>query len=131
MDARLLITGARDPHDPAATGYASRLRELAAALRPLLKRAPLSKDTVSRLVRRLRDAFAAWLQRDLAAEALVYVYLDAIAVKVRCGGRVQSLPILVAVGVTAAGAKRLLALRLVGSESTAAWGNCTSRVARR
>jgi len=106
-------------------------RRLAAALRPLLKRAPLSKDTVSRLVRRLREAFAAWLHRDLAPEGLVYVYLDAIAVKVRCGGRVQSLPILVAVGITAAGEKRLLALHLVGSESTAAWETLVADLATR
>jgi len=106
-------------------------RRLAAALRPLLKRAPLSKDSVSRLVRRLRDAFTEWLQRDLREEALVYLYLDAIAVKVRCGGRVVSLPVLVAVGVTADGQKRLLALRLVGSESTAAWETLVADLARR
>ncbi len=106
-------------------------RRLAAALRPLLKRAPLSKDAVSRLVRRLREDFNAWLQRDLRPEGLVYLYLDAIGVKVRCGGRVQSLPVLVAVGVTAPGEKRLLALRLVGSESTAGWEALVADLARR
>lgn len=106
-------------------------RRRAGALRPLLKRAPLSKDAVSRLVRRLREAFDAWLQRDLAPAGLVYLYLDAIAVKVRCGGRVSSLPILVAVGLTVQGEKRLLALRLVGSESTAAWASCVADLAAR
>ncbi len=106
-------------------------RRVAAALRPLLKQAPLSKDAVSRLVRRLREAFAAWLQRDLRGAGLVYLYLDAIAVKVRCGGRVSSLPILVAVGITREGEKRLLALRLVGSESTAAWEALVADLAAR
>ena len=106
-------------------------RRLAAALRPLLKRAPLSKDAVSRLVRRLREDFNAWLQRDLRAEGLVYLSRDAIGVKVRCGGRVQSLPVPVAVGVTATGVKRLLALRLVGSESTVAWEALVTDLAHR
>jgi mannosylglucosylglycerate synthase len=32
LDARLLVTGAHDPHDPAASGYARSLRELAVGL---------------------------------------------------------------------------------------------------
>ncbi|MPZ87504.1 MAG: glycosyltransferase, partial [Nitriliruptorales bacterium] len=32
LDARLLVTGAHDPHDPAASGYARRLHELAVRL---------------------------------------------------------------------------------------------------
>ncbi|MBI4390342.1 MAG: transposase, partial [candidate division NC10 bacterium] len=67
------------------------------------------------------SARTSWRRRDLRGAGLVYLYLDAIAVKVRWGGRVSSLPILVAVGITREGEKRLLALRLVGSESTAAW----------
>jgi putative transposase len=41
---------------------------LRGALSPLLRRAPLSKDAVSRMVGRLRDEFTAWSTRDLAAE---------------------------------------------------------------
>lgn len=97
-------------------------RRMQRALQPLLKGAPLSKSAVSRVMRTLRESFEAWRTRPLADEPIAYLFLDAIAVKVRLDRRVQSVPILVALGVTAAGEKRLLALRLMGHESKAAWG---------
>jgi hypothetical protein len=45
---------------------------------------------------------------------VVYVYLDAIALRTRCAGKVGSTPVLAAVGVLADGTKQLLALELCG-----------------
>src|SRR2546426_9542796 len=56
-----------------------------------------------------------------AAERIVYLYLDAIYLKVRSGGKVVSLPVLVALGVRAGGEKVLLSLATAGAERTAAW----------
>ncbi len=96
-------------------------RRIRAALSPLLAQAPLSKSAVSRLVARLEEGYQAWQKRDLAAERIVYLYLDAIYLKVRSGGKVVSLPVLVALGVRAGGEKVLLSLATAGAERTAAW----------
>src|SRR2546422_320937 len=66
-------------------------RRIRAALSPLLRHAPLSKSAVSRLVARLEESYQSWQKRDLSAEEIVYLYLDAIYLKVRSGGRVVAL----------------------------------------
>jgi len=96
-------------------------RRIRAALSPLLTQAPLSKSAVSRLVARLEESYQRWQQRDLSEEKIVYLYLDAIYLKVRSGGKVGSLPVLVALGVKATGEKLLLALAMAGAERTTAW----------
>jgi len=60
-------------------------RRLRGALSPLLRGAPLSKDAVSRLVGQLRDEFATWSVRDLAAEEVCYLFLDGWYPRVRIG----------------------------------------------
>ena len=73
------------------------------------------------LASRLEESYEEWRQRDLAEEQIVYLYLDAIYPKVRSGGKVVSLPVLVALGVKATGEKILLALVLAGAETGTAW----------
>jgi hypothetical protein len=62
------------------------------------------------LVLRLEESYRSWQRRDLAEEKIVYLYLDAIYPKVRSGGRVVSLAVLVALGVRENGEKVLLRL---------------------
>jgi transposase-like protein len=100
------------------------MRRLRGALRPLLKAAPLSKSAVSRVVATLKASLEAWQIRPLADLDVVYLYLDAIALRVRSGGRVASLPVLGVVAVLADGQKQLLALELCGGESFEAWKGC-------
>src|SRR5438445_8943296 len=92
-------------------------RRIRGALEPLLTGAALSKSAVSRLVTRLEESYRTWQQRDLAEEKIVYLYLDAIYPKVRSGGKVVSLPVLVALGVGENGEKVLLSLMTTGAES--------------
>jgi len=92
-------------------------RRIRGALHPLLKAAPLSKSAVSRIVATLKDGLTAWTARSLAEVDLVYLYLDAVCVRVRSAGKVASVPVLTAVAVLADGRKELLALELCGSES--------------
>jgi transposase-like protein len=96
-------------------------RRIRGALEPLLTGAALSKSAVSRLVLRLEESYRRWQQRDLAEEHIVYLYLDAIYPKVRSGGRVASLPVLVALGVQENGEKLLVSLQTAGSESVVGW----------
>ncbi len=106
-------------------------RRIRGALAPLLKHAPLSKSTISRVLRSLREGFESWRQRSLAEDRIVYVLLDAIAVKVRIDRRVACLPVLVGMGVSETGDKVLLGLRLMGHESTAAWTTFVEDLAMR
>ena len=96
-------------------------RQVRGALRPLLREAPLSKSAVSRVVGSIRTDFDEWRKESLADLNVPYLYLDAIALRIRSGGKVTSLPVLAAVGVLADGTKRLLSLEACGSESSEAW----------
>jgi len=96
-------------------------RRIRGALQPLLKAAPLSKSAVSRIVATLKDGLTAWTTRALTDVDLVYLYLDAVCLRVRQAGKVTSVPVLTAVAVLADGRKELLALELCGSESGEAW----------
>ena len=109
----------------------SNTRRIKAALAPLLGASPLSKSAVSRIVQRLQGAFETWRTRDLGSEPMPYVFLDAIYPRVRCAGRVQALPVLVALGVTSSGDKVLLGLQTNGVETGAAWGELVSDLAAR
>ncbi len=99
----------------------SNTRRIRGALEPLLTGAALSKSAVSRLVLRLEESYRTWQGRDLTEEEIVYLYLDAIYPKVRSGGRVVSLPVLVALGVRENGEKVLLSLMTTGAESADGW----------
>ena len=96
-------------------------RKVRKALSPLWKGGPLSKSSVSRLAPKLRAPLDAFCERDLSQRRWIYVYLDAIALRVRLAGKVVSVPVMVALGVDTDGEKELLALSLRSSEGTAAW----------
>jgi putative transposase len=96
-------------------------RRLRGALAPLLRGAPISKDAVSRLVGRLREEFAGWAARDLAAEQVCYLFLDGWYPRVRIGRKRVRVPVLVTLGVCADGRRVVLDLRLAGQESEPAW----------
>ena len=97
-------------------------RRIRGALSPLLRGAPLSKSAISRIVGRLGALFTEWRQRSLNEEAVVFVYLDAMALRVRIANKVVSAPVLVALGVKADGQKVVLDLELLQSESSECWG---------
>jgi putative transposase len=96
-------------------------RRIAGAMRPLLKAAPLSKSAVSRVIGTLKSELATWEERSLATLDLAFLYLDAIALRVRLDKRVTSVPVLVALAVLADGQKQLVAMEMCGSESHEAW----------
>ncbi len=97
-------------------------RRIRGALSPLLRGAPLSKSAVSRIVGRLQALFTDWRQRSLKTESVIFVYLDAICLRVRIANKVVSAPVLVALAVKADGEKVVLDLELLQSESSECWG---------
>ncbi|MGH7393780.1 MAG: IS256 family transposase [Candidatus Rokuibacteriota bacterium] len=96
-------------------------RRIRGALSPLLRGSPLSKSAISRLVGRLETLFSQWRGRSLATEAVVFLYLDAIALRVRIANKVISVPVLVGLGVQEDGQKVILDLELLQSESSSCW----------
>lgn len=96
-------------------------RRIRGALSPLLRHAPLSKSAVSRVIVTLKAAFDEWKRRPLDGLDVAYIYLDAIALKIRSARKVVSMPILVAVAVLTNGEKQLLSLEACTSESKDAW----------
>jgi len=106
-------------------------RRVKQAIRPLLKNAPLSKSSVSRVIVSLQAYFEGWSQRDLSGEDIRYLYLDATFMPVKCGGTAERLPIMVAIGVRATGEKVLLSLAVMGVESAAAWGGFVANMVNR
>ena len=106
-------------------------RRVKQAIRPLLKDSPLSKSAVSRVIVQLQAYFESWRERDLSGEDIRYLYLDATFMPVRCGGKAERLPIMVAIGVRASGEKVLLSLAVMGGESAAAWGEFVGDLSNR
>ncbi|MBI2387224.1 MAG: IS256 family transposase [Elusimicrobia bacterium] len=106
-------------------------RRVKQAIRPLLKNSPLSKSSISRVIVQLQAYFENWSQRNLSREDIRYMYLDATFMPVRCGGKTERLPIMVAIGVRGTGEKVLLSLAVMGVESTAAWSGFVTDLADR
>jgi putative transposase len=81
----------------------------------------ISKSQVSRLCAELDAVVAAWRNRPLDAGPYAFVWLDALVVKVREGGRVGNTAALVATGVNADGYREILGLDIGAAEDGAAW----------
>ena len=81
----------------------------------------ISKSQVSRICAELDDAVAAWRSRPLDAGPYPFVWVDALAMKVREGGRVANTAVLVATAVNADGHRELLGLEVGAAETGASW----------
>jgi putative transposase len=91
----------------------------------------ISKSRVSEMAKDLDEAVAAFRNRPLDGGPHTYVWIDALALKVREAGRIQSCAALVATGVNAAGCREILGLDVVTSEDGAGWtAFCRGLVAR-
>ena len=81
----------------------------------------VSKDTVSRVWRKVKNDWEAWNARSLATEAIVRLILDGTVVRVRLDRKATSMSLLVVMGVREDGQKVLLAIKSMGGESSEAW----------
>lgn len=95
-------------------------RRVRRALAALFKGA-ISKDTVSRVWRKVQTDWEAWSRRSLAGEDIVRLILDGTVVRARLDRRASTISLLVVLGVRRDGQKVLLAVRNMGGESEAAW----------
>src|SRR5207237_9049061 len=81
----------------------------------------VSKDTVSRVWRKVKADWDAWNARSLAAEPIVRLILDGTVVRVRVDRKATSIVLLVVLGVRQDGQKVLLAVQNMGGETSQAW----------
>src|SRR5215207_2002573 len=81
----------------------------------------LSKSQVSRVCGELDELVAAWRNRPLDAGPYPFLWIDALSMKVREGGRVCNTAVLVATACNADGHRELLGLELGSAEDGASW----------
>ena len=81
----------------------------------------VSKDTVSRVWRKVKTDWDAWNARSLAEEPIVRLILDGTVVRVRLDRKATSIVLLVVLGVREDGQKVLLTVKNMGGESSEAW----------
>ena len=81
----------------------------------------ISKSQVSEMAKSLDGEVAAFHSRPLDAGPYPYLWLDALAVRVREGGRIVRCACVVATAVNADGYREILGLDTFTSEDEAAW----------
>jgi putative transposase len=95
-------------------------RDIEAALAEALgPEAALSRSTVSRICRVIREEFEAWRKRSLAGVDLDYLFLDASHFRMHPGAPAE--PVLAAWGIDTAGKPVFVGLAPAAVESTDAW----------
>jgi len=95
-------------------------RDFKRALKPLWGESGLSRSSISRANKALKEAFNNWRRRDLSLEEIVYLFLDGIYLGVRGNSRGKE-AVLVAHGITRDGKRVVLHLSLGVRESTESW----------
>src|ERR671913_1373895 len=80
----------------------------------------ISKSSVSKLCKDIDERVTGFLQRPLTGE-WPYLWLDATYLKVREGGRVVSVAVIVAVAVTTHGRREIVGLHIGPSEAEIFW----------
>jgi putative transposase len=83
-------------------------------------RGGLSRSSVSRANKALKEAFNNWRNRDLSGEEILYLFLDGIYLGVRGNSREKE-AVLIAHGINREGKRVVLHLSLGVRESTRSW----------
>jgi transposase-like protein len=81
---------------------------------------PVSASTVSRLVRQLDEDLARWRNRRLV-EPYPYLIVDARYERVRQNERIESLGVLVIIGVSGKGQRDIIGVTVANTESETSW----------
>jgi putative transposase len=86
--------------------------------------ARLSKSQVSEMAEHLDAQVEAFRSRPLDGGPYTFVWADALAIKVREGGRTVNVHALIAVGVSGDGQREVLGLEVASRTAPAGWGSC-------
>lgn len=81
----------------------------------------LSPTEVSNANKELIEAVESWRTRDLSTESITYLFVDGVTFDMRVCGHIESVPVLVAIGVTDTGHKLVLGFQAGDKESASNW----------
>ncbi len=81
----------------------------------------ISKSEVSRICKRLGEVVEKWRNRPLGASPYTFVWIDALVIKVREGGRIANTSVLVATAVNVEGQREILGVDIGSAEDGATW----------
>jgi putative transposase len=81
----------------------------------------ISPAEVSNANKELIDAVEKWRDRDLSDEPIKYIFMDGVCFDMRIDGSIEKVPVLVAIGVTGTGCKRVLGFQAGDKESAPTW----------
>jgi len=81
----------------------------------------ISKSEVSRLAQELDAVVAEFKERPLEGGPYRYLWIDALTQKVREGGRVVNVSVVIATALNAEGRREIVGFDIVTTEDTAAW----------
>ena len=90
----------------------------------------ISRSQVSRLCEEIDEKVKPFLGRPIEGD-WPYVWLDATYLKVRRGGRIVSVAVVIAIGVNGDGRREVLGLDICPSEAETFWGEFLRKLARR
>jgi putative transposase len=81
----------------------------------------ISPTEVSNAGRELISAAEEWRTRDLSEDSFKYLFMDGVCFDMRVDGSIESVPVLVVIGVTQKGCKQVLGLQRGDKESASTW----------
>ena len=95
-----------------------------------LEMSGISRSQVSRLCEEIDDKVKAFLDRPIEGE-WPYLWIDATYLKVRRGGRIVSVAVIIAVGVNTDGRREVLGMEIGTSEAEPIWTEFLRKLTRR
>jgi len=81
----------------------------------------ISAGEISNVNKELMEAAEKWRIRDLSEESIKYIFVDGVCFDMRIGKSIESVPVLVAIGVKNTGQKLVLGLQAGDKESASSW----------
>lgn len=93
-------------------------------------RVDISPDTISAITDAVLEEVMVWQQRELD-EFYPVIFLDALRIKVRDGGRVMNKAVYIAIGVDMEGIKHILGLWIAKEEGASFWASVCAELANR
>lgn len=81
----------------------------------------ISPSEVSRANQELIEAIERWRTRDLSEEEIKYLFMDGVSFPMRISGSIERVPVLVVIGVTKKGQKKVLGFQSGDKESASTW----------
>ncbi|MDY6894914.1 MAG: IS256 family transposase [Thermotogota bacterium] len=81
----------------------------------------ISAGEVSNVNNELIEAAEKWRTRDLSEDSIKYMFIDGVCFDMRIGKSIESVPVLVAIGIKKTGEKLVLGLQAGDKESASSW----------